>query len=363
MQLGCTQLDRVRETLTACSRQKLLAIMRFTLSHNVVSQLRRAALVVASVAAVLGSRSLAQDASPVDPKLPSYKAVAGVSGQLKTVGSDSMNPLMLLWTEKFKEYYKGVRTEVEGQGSSKAMPALIEGSASFGPMSRDAKANEIADFEKKFGYKPVLLPTAIDLLAVYVHRDNPLDEISVEQLDSIFSSTRKLGGEAIDKWGQLGLKGEFETSAITMFGRNSASGTYGFFKEKSLGNGDFRDSVNEQPGSTAVIQSVGENRFAIGYSGVGFKTSSVKTLSLAAKKDEKAFAPTGENAYSGDYPLARYLYLAVNLKPGTKLDPVRREFLRFVFSKEGQELVAKEGSFPVDAETAAKALKIVGVSP
>ena len=299
----------------------------------------------------------------VDPALKPYKSVPGVSGQLKTVGSDSMNPLMLLWTEKFKTYYKGVRTEVEGQGSSKAMPALIEGAASFGPMSRDAKSNEIADFEKKFGYKPTLVPTAIDLLAVYVHRDNPLKEVSLPQLDAIFSSTRKLGGEAIDKWGQLGLVGDFESAGVAMFGRNAASGTYGYFKEKVLGNGDYKDLVNEQPGSTAVIQSIGENRFAIGYSGVGFKTSSVKALAISAKSGEKSFEPSSENAYSGDYPLARYLYLAVNHKPGAKLDPVRREFLRFVFSKEGQELVAKEGSFPVDAATATKALKSLGIDP
>jgi phosphate transport system substrate-binding protein len=274
-----------------------------------------------------------------------------------------MNPLMLLWTEKFKTYYKGVRTEVEGQGSSKAMPALIEGASSFGPMSRDAKSNEIADFEKKFGYKPTMIPTAIDLLAIYVHRDNPLSEISLQQLDSIFSSTRKLGGNSIDKWGELGLSGDYESANIAMFGRNAASGTYGFFKEKVLGNGDYRDLVNEQPGSTAVIQSVGENKFAMGYSGVGFKTASVKTLALASKPGEKAFPPTSENAYSGDYPLARYLYLAINHKPGTKLDPVRREFIKFIFSKEGQELVVKEGSFPVDGPTAAKVLKSLGIDP
>jgi phosphate transport system substrate-binding protein len=297
----------------------------------------------------------------VDAALKPYRVVPGVSGQLKSVGSDSMNPLMLLWTEKFKGYYKGVRTEVEGQGSSKAMPALIEGASSFGPMSRDPKANEIADFEKKFGYKPTLLPTAIDLVAVYVHRDNPLQEITLEQLDSIFSSTRKLGGDAIEKWGQLKLQGDYDSSNIAIFGRNAASGTYGFFKEKVLGNGDYRDTVNEQPGSTAVIQSVGENKFAIGYSGVGFKTASVKTLSLASKAGQKAFPPTSEHAYSGDYPLARYLYLTINHKPGTKLDPVRREFIKFIFSKEGQELVIKEGSFPVDAGTAAKVLKVLGI--
>ncbi|MFY8200922.1 MAG: PstS family phosphate ABC transporter substrate-binding protein [Pirellula staleyi] len=299
----------------------------------------------------------------VDPKLPTYKAVPGLSGQIKSVGSDSMNSLMLLWTEKFKEYYKGVRTEVEGQGSSKAMPALIEGAASFGPMSRDAKPNEIADFEKKYGYKPVLLPTSIDLLAVYVHRDSPLESISLDQLDSVFSSTRKLGGDAIERWGQLDLTGDYAKEPIALFGRNAASGTYGFFKEKALGNGDFRDQVNEQPGSTAVIQSVGENRFAMGYSGIGYKTSSVKPLKLASKKGGPAIEPTEENAYNGKYPLSRYLFLTVNYKPTSKLEPLRKEFIKFVFSKEGQQLAVKDGYFPIDAKTASKALKMVGVDP
>lgn len=299
----------------------------------------------------------------VDPKLPKYKPAAGLSGQIKSVGSDSMNSLMTQWTEKFKEYYKGVRTEVEGQGSSKAMPALIEGAASFGPMSRDAKSNEIADFEKKYGYKPVLLPTSIDLLAVYVHRDNPLESLSMEQVDSIFSGTRKLGGDAIDKWGQIGLTGDYENEAIAIFGRNAASGTYGFFKEKAMGNGDFRDRVNEQPGSTAVIASVGENRFAIGYSGIGYKTEAVKPIALSPKKGQPAVEPTEENAYNGKYPLGRYLFLAVNYKPTSKLEPLRKEFLKFIYSKEGQELAVKDGYFPVDAKTAAKALKLVGIDP
>ncbi len=299
----------------------------------------------------------------VDPKLPMYKPAAGLSGQIKSVGSDSMNSLMTLWTEKFKEYYKGVRTEVEGQGSSKAMPALIEGAASFGPMSRDAKSNEIADFEKKYGYKPVLLPTSIDLLAVYVHRDNPLESLSMEQVDSIFSGTRKLGGDAINKWGQLGLTGDYENEAIAIFGRNAASGTYGFFKEKAMGNGDFRDRVNEQPGSTAVIASVGENRFAMGYSGIGYKTEAVKPIALSPKKGQPAVDPTEENAYNGKYPLGRYLFLAVNYKPTSKLEPLRKEFLKFILSREGQELAVKDGYFPVDAKTAAKALKMVGIDP
>jgi len=299
----------------------------------------------------------------VDPNLPKYKAAPGLSGQIKSVGSDSMNSLMTQWTEKFKEYYKGVRTEVEGQGSSKAMPALIEGAASFGPMSRDAKANEIADFEKKYGYKPVLLPTSIDLLAVYVNRDNPLQSLSMEQVDAIFSSTRKLGSDAIVNWGQVDLKGDYEKEAIALFGRNAASGTYGFFKEKAMGGGDFRDLVNEQPGSTAVIASVGENRFAMGYSGIGYKTEAVKALALSPKKGAPAIEASEENAYNGKYPLGRYLFLAVNYKPTSKLEPLRKEFIKFIFSKEGQEIALKDGYFPVDAKTAAKAFKMVGIDP
>ncbi len=299
-------------------------------------------------------------AQQVDDALPRYQPTPGPSGQLKSVGSDTMNTLMLQWTEKFKKYYRGVRTEVEGQGSSKAMPSLIEGAASFGPMSRDAKSNEISDFERKFGYKPTLLPVGIDMLVIFVHRDCPLDSITLEQADAIFSSTRKLGAEPIVTWGQLGLTGDYEKQPIALFGRNAASGTYGFFKEKALGNGDFLDTVNEQPGSTAVISSIGENKFAMGYSGIGYKTAAVKPLRIAPRKELPAVEPTSENAYNGSYPLARYLYLAVNYKPTSRLEPLRREFIKFIFSYEGQELLAKDGYFPLNAKIAAKALKLVG---
>lgn len=301
--------------------------------------------------------------STVDEAYPKYPFKAsGISGQIKSVGSDTMNNLMLLWTERFKEGYKSVRAEVEGAGSSKAMPALIEGAASFGPMSRDLKASEINDFEKKYGYKPVLIPVGIDMLGIFVHRDNPLESITLSELDAIFSSTRKLGAkQSIEQWGQLGLKGDFAKAPISLFSRNAASGTYGFFKEKVLGNGDFRNTVSEQPGSPAVVQSVGANRFGIGYSGIGYKTEGVKALLLAADKDSKPIAPTAENVTSGDYPLARFLYLAVNYKPGSQLDALRKEFILFVYSREGQEMVIKDGYFPIDAETARESLRSVGI--
>ncbi|MFO1063775.1 MAG: phosphate ABC transporter substrate-binding protein [Pirellulales bacterium] len=313
----------------------------------------------------LGNSAWAQGAAgAVDAKLPEYKSATGVSGTIKSVGSDTMNNLVTLWAEEFRKLYAGVKTEVDGKGSSNAIPALIAGTATFGPMSRDAKAAEIAEFEKKFGYKPVLVPTAIDMLAVYVHRDNPLESLTFSQVDAIFSSTRKLGAKAQAKtWGDVGLTGATAEKTITPFGRNAASGTYGYFKEKVLGDGDYSNQVAELAGSSAVVQSVGSNPLAIGYSGIGYRTANVKPLALAAKDGGKPVAAEAQNAYDGSYPLSRFLYIAVNHDPRKKLDPLRAEFLRFIFSKQGQTLVAKDGYLPLPAAVARKALSSAGLEP
>src|SRR4029077_13154693 len=212
----------------------------------------------------------------VDPKLPDYKPVGGVSGNMKSVGSDTMNNLMALWAEGFHKHYPNVEVAVEGKGSTTAPPALIAGTAHFGPMSRPMKQAEIDKFEEKFGYKPTGLATSIDMLAVYVHKDNPIKSLTLPQLDAIFSKTRKAGyAKDITTWGDLGLEGEWADKPISLYGRNSASGTYGFFKEHVLLNGDFKDSVKEQPGSSSVVQGVASDRYAIGYSGIGYKTADV----------------------------------------------------------------------------------------
>lgn len=312
--------------------------------------------------ALLAASSAAQ--VKVDPKLPVYKPTVGVSGTIKSVGSDTMNNLMSLWAEGFKKHYPSVKVEVEGKGSATAPPALISGTANFGPMSRLMKADEIDAFEKKFGYKPVAVNTAIDMLAVYVNKDNPVKSLSLSQVDAMFSSTRKLGSkEAVERWGQLGLEGDFADSPISLYGRNSASGTYAYFKEHALGKGDFLDSVKEQPGSSAVVQAVAKDKFGAGYSGIGYKTADVNAVPLASKPGEKPVEATIENAYSGDYPLARALVLYVNAKPKTQLDPLRREFIKYVLSKQGQEVVVKDGYFPVTAPMAAKVLAELGIKP
>ena len=299
-----------------------------------------------------------------DPALRGYEKSPGeVAGGLTCVGSDTMNNLVALWAEGFKRFYPNVREGIEGKGSASAPPALTEGTCTFGPMSREWKPSEIEAFRAKHGYPPTALPVAIDMLAVFVHRDNPLQRLSLQEIDAIFSKNRTGGGpREIRTWGDLGLSGDWRDKPISLYGRNASSGTYGYFKEHALFRGDFKPTVKEQPGSSAVVQAVGSDRYGIGYSGFGYVTADVRAVPLAATRDGAAIAPTAEAAYAGDYPLARFLLLSVNHKPGTQLDPLRREFLRFVLSADGQSEVEKDGYLPVTAMVAAEALASVGIT-
>jgi phosphate transport system substrate-binding protein len=218
----------------------------------------------------------------LDPTLKGYAKVSGVSGNLNSIGSDTLNNLMTLWAEGFRKQYPNVKIQIEGKGSSTAPPALIEGTAQLGPMSRTMKNTEIDAFERKFRYKPTAIPVAIDALAVYVNKDNPVQGLTMGQVDAIFSKSRRVGyKENIQSWNQAGVDGELGGNPISIYGRNSASGTYGFFKEHALKNGDFKDEVKEQPGSASVVQSVSEDQAGIGYSGIGYLTSNVRAVPLA----------------------------------------------------------------------------------
>jgi phosphate transport system substrate-binding protein len=317
---------------------------------------------VAGLAVALATSVAAAQSVKMDPNLPTYKPVQGVAGSIKSVGSDTMNNLMTLWAEGFLRMYPNVKVEIEGKGSATAPPALIEGTSNFGPMSRDMKDSEQDVFEKKYGYKATQIPTSIDMLAVYVNKDNPIKGLNFQQVDGIFSKTLKRGGKAIKTWGEAGMTGEWANKPISLYGRNSASGTYGFFKEHVLGKGDYKDSVKEQPGSSSVVQGVASDKFGIGYSGIGYKTADVRAIPLAHEGTD--FIPaTAEYAYTGEYPLSRFLWLTINYKPASELDPLRREFVKFVFSKQGQEVVIKDGYYPITAAVARDALKKVGVTP
>ena len=319
-----------------------------------------ASVVVSASVATITTAATAE--TKVDPNLPTYSKVGGISGNLSSVGSDTLANLMTFWAEDFKKEYPNVAVQIQAAGSSTAPPALTEGTANFGPMSRPMKDQEIEAFEKKFGYKPTAVPVAIDALAVFVHKDNPITGMTMEQVDAVFSSTRTCGGSKdITKWGDLGLTGAWAARDLQMYGRNSVSGTYGYFKEHALCKGDFKTNVNEQPGSASVVQSVAGSVNSIGYSGIGYTTSSVKAVPLANKAGDAFVAATSENALSGQYPLSRALYVYVNKAPGKDLSPLEREFIKLVLSQQGQATVVKDGYIPMPAEMAAKALAKLGI--
>jgi phosphate transport system substrate-binding protein len=296
----------------------------------------------------------------VDAGVPAYTKTSGVSGNLSSVGSDTLANVMTLWAEEFKRIYPNVNIQIQAAGSSTAPPALTEGTSNLGPMSRLMKDNEISAFEKKNGYKPTAVPVAIDALAVFVHKDNPIKGLTIPQVDAIMSSTRKCGyATDITTWGQAGLDAAWKDKPIQLYGRNSVSGTYGYFKDDALCKGDFKSNVNEQPGSASVVQSVTSSLNGIGYSGIGYKTSGVKAVALAEKEGKPFVDATPENALAGKYPLTRYLYVYVNKKPNTPLAPLELEFVKMMLSQTGQKDVIKDGYIPLPAAVVKKALEAV----
>ena len=296
----------------------------------------------------------------LDKDLPVYKKASGVSGNLSSVGSDTLANLMTLWAEEFKRLYPNVNIQIQAAGSSTAPPALTEGTSNLGPMSRKMKNKEREAFEKRHNYKPVAIPVAIDALAVYVNKDNPVKGMTIAEVDAIFSSTRKCKHDKdIAKWGDLGLTGAWDKRDIQIYGRNSVSGTYGYFKKKALCKGDYKNTVNEQPGSASVVQSVTTSLNGIGYSGIGYKTSGVKAVALTKKAGKPPIAATPENALNGTYPLSRFLYVYVNKHPNKPLAPLEREFITMVLSKIGQKVVVKDGYIPLPKKVVEKTLKLL----
>ena len=308
-------------------------------------------LIVSAIAALGFTAATVQ--AEVDPKLPEYKRVAGISGNLTSIGSDTLNNLMTLWAEEFAKFYPNVNIQIQGAGTSTAPPALVEGTSNFGPMSRPMRDSEQRAFEGRYGYPATEVPVAVDMIAVYVNKDNPIRGLSIPQVDAIFSATRACGFDRdITTWGQAGLTGAWANRDITLYSRNAVSGTYGYFKEHAMCGGDFKSTINEQPGSSAVVRGVEQTLNGIGYSGIGYKTSGVRVVPLAKEHGQPYAEANGENAATGAYPLARFLYVYANKHPSNGWNPLEREFFRLVLSKQGQEVVHRDGYVTLPAVVA-----------
>ncbi|HAS6350204.1 phosphate ABC transporter substrate-binding protein PstS family protein [Vibrio sp. IRLE0018] len=304
---------------------------------------------------------ISASAQALDTPLQPYKKIPGVSGNLLSVGSDTLAGMTTLWVEEFKALYPNINAQVQASGSSTAPPALTEQTAQFGPMSRPMRLREVEAFERTHGYKPTALRVAIDAIGIFVHQDNPVQGLNFPQLDAIFSATLRCGAEDfVSTWAQLGIDAEWAKRNFQLFGRNSVSGTYGYFKKHALCGGDFKSQVNEQPGSASVVQSVASTLSGIGYSGVGYRVAGVRLLPIAKQGNEFVY-PSRENILTGDYPLSRYLYVYVNKHPNKPLSPIEAEFIKFIFSAQGQALVEKDGYVSITRDFAREELVKVGL--
>jgi phosphate transport system substrate-binding protein len=276
-----------------------------------------------------------------------YRATPGVYGSITSIGSDTLASLISLWAEHFQRLYPHVKFQIQASGSATASQALTQGSASIGPMSRALTLTEIQRFTRQYGYPPTSLIVAVDAMAIYIEKNNPLEQLTLAQVDAIFSMTRFCGGpESIKTWEQLGITKFGPARNIQVFGRNSASGTYDLFKNLALCDGDYYTTVNEMPSSSSVVQSVASSIGGIGYAALGHGNTDVRALALG-KKGGPYFAPNAQNIKAGQYPFTRYLYIVVNKPPNAALPTLEKTFLSFVLSEQGQEIVEQSNYYPV----------------
>ncbi|MGJ8681276.1 PstS family phosphate ABC transporter substrate-binding protein [Paraglaciecola sp.] len=283
----------------------------------------------------------------------------GASKNIVSFGSDTLANLMHFWSKEFHVQYPKIGFELHSEGSTTAVKMLFNNQADLGPMSRLMTSHEVSTFKQKFGYRPTPVKVAMDALVMYVNRDNPLDNISLAQIDRMFSATQKCHFQpSIDSWQQLGLTGKWKNHPIELIGRNKISGTYGFFKRKALCNGEFKPNVSLQPGSTSLIQVISHTKFAIGFSGLGFKTSGVKALPLLSN-DGEIVPSTAANVQNQTYPLARFLYIYINWPQSNPIPSKIQNFLRLVLSEKGQKVVTQDGYIPLSKSVRKEQLKML----
>ena len=286
--------------------------------------------------------------------LPAYAAERPVSGELKSVGSDSMEPLIVLWGEDFRKFHPRISTNFICKGSATAPRALLDGSAIMGQMSREMTDQELAAFQAKYGYAPTRIPVAVDALVVYVNANNPVKQLRMEEIDAIFSTSRKGGAKRdIQRWGELGLGGDWKQRDIQLYGRDENSGTRAFFREHVMKKGDFKPSLKAFMDQFAVVEAPAVDGGGISYGPLQYANRMVKGVPVASFNSDRFVEPTLDTIQNATYPLTRFLYIYVNKAPGRALDPAVKEFLHFVLSREGQAAVASFGAVAIPGDLAA----------
>jgi phosphate transport system substrate-binding protein len=297
----------------------------------------------------------------LDPGLPEYRPRRDLAlrGQFKAAASDVLAGLSKAWVAAFEAYYPGVRIRIDPPyAGSLGAKELVKGKLDFVFVSRELKPDDITDFHAAFGYDPLSVPVSggsyrhfgfLDAVGFIVNKDNPIEQLSFDQLDALFSTTRWHGGAAVKTWGDLGLGGEWADKPVRLYGVKPWNGFEEFIRQRVLSTnghrGEWRDDIAFSPTVFALAGNVARDKYGIAYDGIAYLDAPVKVLALGPTAAGPFVAPSYENVAAATYPLSRLIYFNVNRAPGKPLDPVVTEFLRFVLSREGQAIVQKQNVF------------------
>jgi len=302
-----------------------------------------------SLAVVVGTPAvLGQIKPPLDARIPAYHPLIPLKGQLTISGSDSMKPLIQAWTDDLKRRHPAMKVTLGADGSQTGLTALLEHQTEVAAMSRRMASSEIAEFLKEYGYEPVEVPVALDALAIFVHQDNPLAGLSLAELDSMFCRERRRGLDyPVRSWGLVGLVDDWFEAPIRIYGRDGNSGSSYFFLEEVCKGGTFFPHMIKAQGPASVVMDLMKDPQGIGFSGIGYRTSTIRPVPLASVKGGRYVEPSFETVLDGSYPLKRTLYLYVARPPQKDPNPIVRELVRFALSQQGQQLALDHGFFPL----------------
>lgn len=298
----------------------------------------------------------------VDPALEPYLTKEKLSGEIAIWGSDTLLNMVTYWIEGLKKHHPDINIQCERKCSEflhqDSLAGLTTGTLQIVPMSRLARPAEIEAFRAAKEYPPTEIRIGLEAHCIIVHKDNPLDSLTLEQADAVFSMNRRRGaGNDMRIWGGLGLAGDWSTLPIALYGRNSASATHAFFRDRVLKGGSFKEEIKEQPASASVVVAVADDKSAIGYVGTGYATPGVKKLRISEKAGAPGVAADPARVLDGSYPLSRWLYLYIDRAPAKAVHPIVREFCRYALSREGQEVVRKDALIPIPARIAREEAK------
>jgi phosphate transport system substrate-binding protein len=318
-----------------------------------------------TTACLLGTLLIAANSASaqvtLDQSLPAYRPINALTGELTIVGSDAMTQLADVWAERFKQFYPDVQIKILSASSTRSLLAVQQGQAQIGLMSREVLPEEIDAFQQAAGHEPTILVSSYERIAVLVNNQNPIQGLTLADLDALYSATRKRGRAAIGAWGDLGVGGALARTPVNVLVRDETTGPPALVKALVLQGEDYRADAARHDSYLSLVKAVAADPSAIGFAGTTYLLKGVRPVPIAIEADQPFVAVDSEAADLGQYPLVRPQHLVVSYRGPETQTEIQREFLKYIFSDMGQEDVVTAGFQPIPGNPAKVARQAVGL--